>query len=104
MTVVRNERYWGPKSMLDRIVFRFIPDTNTQVLQLRSGEVDVMAPQVQPSFTTLKGVRGLRTLTSLGPVWEKVDINFGYRGNGHPLLRKRFVRQAIAHGSTGAGS
>ena len=38
MTFVRNERYWGPKAYLSRIIFRFVPDTNTQVQQIRGGE------------------------------------------------------------------
>ena len=35
MIFVRNEQYWGPKALLNRIIFRFVPDTNTQVQQIR---------------------------------------------------------------------
>jgi peptide/nickel transport system substrate-binding protein len=98
MTFVRNERYWGPKALLNRIIFRFVPDTNTQVQQIRGGELDILNPQPQPSFTALRGVRGLRTQISRGPSWEKLDYNFGFQGNGHPLLRRKFMREAIARG------
>ena len=98
MIFVRNERYWGPKALLNRIIFRFVPDTNTQVQQIRGGELDILNPQPQPSFTALRGVRGLRTQISRGPSWEKVDYNFGFQGNGHQLLRRKFVREAIARG------
>ena len=27
-----------------------------------------------------------------------MDYNFGFQGNGHPLLRRKFVREAIARG------
>jgi peptide/nickel transport system substrate-binding protein len=98
MVFVRNERYWGPKALLSRIIFRFVPDTNTQVQQIRGGELDILNPQPQPSFTALRGVRGLRTQISRGPSWEKIDYNFGFQGNGHPLLRRKFMREAIARG------
>jgi peptide/nickel transport system substrate-binding protein len=98
MTFVRNPRYWGTRPNLDRIIYRFVPDTNTQVQQIRGGEIDILNPQPQPSFTALRGVRGLKTLLSRGPSWEKLDFNFGYKGNGDPLVRKKFFRQAIAHG------
>jgi peptide/nickel transport system substrate-binding protein len=96
MTFVRNERYWGPKAYLQRIIFRFVPDTNTQVQQIRGGELDILNPQPQPSFTALRGVRGLRTQISRGPSWEKVDFNF--RSTGHPLVRRKFFREAMARG------
>jgi peptide/nickel transport system substrate-binding protein len=96
MTFTRNERYWGPKAYLQRIVFRFVPDTNTQVQQIRGGELDVLVPQPQPSFTALRGVRGLRTQVTPAASWEKLDFNL--RRGGHPLLRRKFFRQAIAHG------
>ena len=98
MVFVRNERYWGPKALLNRIIFRFVPDTNTQVQQIRGGELDILNPQPQPSFTALRGVRGLRTQISRGPSWEKLDYNLGFQGNGHPLLRRKFMREAIARG------
>jgi peptide/nickel transport system substrate-binding protein len=96
MTFVRNERYWGPKAYLSRIIFRFVPDTNTQVQQIRGGELDILNPQPQPSFTALRGVRGLRTQISRGPSWEKVDFNF--RSTAHPLVRRKFFREAMARG------
>jgi peptide/nickel transport system substrate-binding protein len=96
MTFIRNERYWGAKAYLARIIFRFVPDTNTQVQQIRGGELDILNPQPQPSFTALRGVRGLRTQISRGPSWEKVDFNF--RSTGHPLVRRKFFREAMARG------
>jgi peptide/nickel transport system substrate-binding protein len=96
MVFLRNNRYWGTKALLAQITFRFVPDTNTQVQQIRGGELDILNPQPQPSFTALRGQRGLRTQISRGPSWEKLDFNF--RSTGHPLIRQRFFRQAIAHG------
>jgi ABC-type transport system substrate-binding protein len=96
MTFTRNERYWGPKAYLARIVFRFIPNTHTLVQLIRGGELDILNAQPQPSFSALRGVAGLMTQISRGPSWEKLDFNF--RDTGHPLIQRRFFREAIARG------
>jgi peptide/nickel transport system substrate-binding protein len=98
MVFKRNERYWGKRAYLRQIIFRFVPDTNTQVQQIRGGELDILNPQPQLSLAPLRNERSLRVQSSTGPVWEKLDFNFGYRGGGHELLRRKFVREAISHG------
>ncbi|MBZ7996510.1 nickel ABC transporter, nickel/metallophore periplasmic binding protein [Campylobacter canadensis] len=37
---VRNENYWGKKPFLDEILCKVIPDANTRVIALKTGEVD----------------------------------------------------------------
>jgi peptide/nickel transport system substrate-binding protein len=96
MTFDRNARYWKRKAYVSRIVFRFVEDTNTQIQQLRGGELHILAPQPQLTFAALRSVRSLNIQTSRGPVWEKLDFNVG-AGTGHPLLRRQFVRRAISH-------
>ncbi|MGH2671236.1 MAG: ABC transporter substrate-binding protein, partial [bacterium] len=104
MIFVRNPNYTlGPKALLAKIIFRFVPDTNTQVQQIRGGELDILNPQPQPSFTALRNVAGLRTQIVRGPSWEKLDFNFrtpshAQPGKAHPLVTRKFFRQAIAHG------
>jgi peptide/nickel transport system substrate-binding protein len=103
MTFVRNPRYWGNKPLVDRIIFRFVPDTNTQVQQIRGGELDILVPQPQPSFTSLRGVRGLRTQVTPAQSWEKLDFNLrtpshSQPGKAHPLMARKFFREAIARG------
>ncbi|MGH2472325.1 MAG: ABC transporter substrate-binding protein, partial [Candidatus Limnocylindria bacterium] len=41
MTLTRNPNYWGKKPSVNSIVFRFIPDTNTQFQAMRGGEVHI---------------------------------------------------------------
>jgi peptide/nickel transport system substrate-binding protein len=51
---VRNPRYWRrdatgqPLPRLDRLTLRVVPDTNTELLRLESGEVDVLNSEVRP--------------------------------------------------------
>lgn len=41
ITLVRNDKYYGPKPKLDEVVFKPVPDANTRVLQLKTGEIDL---------------------------------------------------------------
>jgi peptide/nickel transport system substrate-binding protein len=97
MTWVRNPRWWGPhNAYLDRVVFRFLPNTNTEIQQMRGGEVDAIYPQPQLALAELRQQRGITVISNAGPTWEHIDIQFGAKG--HAALRRLYVRQAIAHG------
>src|SRR5258708_28627803 len=41
-TLARNDTYWGPKPNFATLNIRIIPDMNSQILQLRSGGLDVI--------------------------------------------------------------
>jgi peptide/nickel transport system substrate-binding protein len=83
---------------LAKVVVRFLADTNTTAQQIRGGEVDVIYPQPQAFLVPLRQVSSLRIQVGLGPVWEHLDLNFGYKDKGDPLLRKKFVREALMRG------
>lgn len=42
ITLVRNDTYWGGKPHLEQIVYRIVPDTNTLLVQLQTGEVQLV--------------------------------------------------------------
>ena len=101
VTLVRNPRYWGPHpAYLDRVEFRFFPPQDTADL-LRRGEIDMIdttSPVLAAQARELRRQRapGIRVDTTLGASWEHFAIRQG--PGGHPALRKRLVRQAIAYG------
>jgi peptide/nickel transport system substrate-binding protein len=95
LTIVRNPQYWGPKAHLNSIVFRFLTDTNTEIQQMRGREVDAIYPQPQLPLAGLRGQSGIKIQSSRGPNWEHIDLQMGPKGN--PMLKKLWVRQAIAH-------
>ncbi|MEA2524454.1 MAG: peptide/nickel transport system substrate-binding protein [Thermomicrobiales bacterium] len=41
IVLARNETYWGSKPHLDRVIYRIVPDTNTLLVQLQTGEVQL---------------------------------------------------------------
>jgi ABC-type transport system substrate-binding protein len=96
LTVVRNPNYWGKKALLDRIIYRQVPNTQTQFQALRAGELNVLRPQFQLAIQEIQ--RDRRFNVQQGPeyTWEHLDFQQG--PNGHPALKKKFVRKAIATG------
>jgi peptide/nickel transport system substrate-binding protein len=94
LTLARNDKYYGPKSHLDSVVFRFLPESTTQPAALQNNEVDLIYPQ--PQLDQVQQVKALPDVTSqinFGPTFEHFDFNFK---NEH--LGDLKVRQAIAKG------
>jgi peptide/nickel transport system substrate-binding protein len=94
LTLVRNDKYFGPKANLDSVVFRFLPESTTQPAALQNNEVDLIYPQ--PQLDQVQQVKALPDVSSeinFGLSFEHFDFNFK---NKH--LGDLKVRQAIATG------
>jgi peptide/nickel transport system substrate-binding protein len=94
LVLVRNPNYWGPhKAYLNQLIFRFLTDSNTEIQQVRGGEVDAIYPQPQLPLAELRGQSGLKVISNLGSQYEHIDLQFGPKGN--PLTRNPWVRRAL---------
>lgn len=97
VTLVRNERYGdyaGADAHLERLVYRILLGTAQQVQHLRGGEIDLVDPQVQLGLLEqIERIAGIDHQVAAGPTWEHLDFQ-----HTHPLLGRRWVRTAIAHG------
>lgn len=95
----RNPNYWAKAEngdalpYVERMVFHMIPDTNTLITQLQSGEIDMV---VQVPYSRASQVEGIDRIEIIkGPLlsWQHLDFNFK-----NPTLSDLNVRKAIAHG------
>lgn len=84
--------------LLTRIILRFLPDRDTLVAQLKSGDADVSISGLLsgvaapgPQLDELKQV-GLIVDSAPGNIWEHLDFNLT-----RPFFREKAVRQAIAY-------
>jgi peptide/nickel transport system substrate-binding protein len=96
LSLVRNPRYWGSHTAyVDRIVFRFV---QADLEALRSGQADLFFPHTSPDAEGLEAIRQgvIRVLLSPGSLWEHFTIQLGAKG--HPALKSRLVRRALAYG------
>ena len=91
ITLSRNEKFWGPAAYLDEVVFKWVPDTNTEVAQLMTGEVDAVNPSPDPAL--IEQLRGAGTvMADPGTLWEHLAFNLE-----KPDVSDLKVRQAIAY-------
>jgi peptide/nickel transport system substrate-binding protein len=97
ITVVKNNRFRaGPQMKLDRIVWRYILDTNARFQGLKAGEGQVIQSQPQLQIADFLNDRSFVVRKGSEYSFEHVDIQFGPQG--HPALKLAYVRQALATG------
>jgi len=93
----RNPGYWGPRrAYLDRLVVRYRLSSLDPVDWFRSGEVDVAQHFRAVSVPDLRREPGIRIVPGPSSGWEDLTINLG--SAGHPALRTKLVRRALATG------
>lgn len=98
VVVERFEDYWDTAEngdqlpYLDQIIFKMIPDTNTLITQLRSGEVNMVVQVPYSQASQVENIEGIEIVR--GPLlsWQHLDFNFK-----NPTLADLEVRKAIAH-------
>ncbi|WP_373356290.1 peptide ABC transporter substrate-binding protein [Pseudoroseicyclus sp. CXY001] len=94
----RNPNYWRTAEdgtqlpYLDRIVFHIVPDSNTIMTQLRSGELDLVVKTPYNQAAQIEAIDGLELM--VGPLlsWQHLDFNFR-----NDFLADHAVREAFAH-------
>ncbi len=97
LTVVKNPRFKAlPTMKLDRVVFRYILDTNARFQALKSGEGQVMEPQAQLQIADFRNDSNFEVQSLAGFSYEHVDIQFGPQG--HAALKQPYIRQALITG------
>jgi peptide/nickel transport system substrate-binding protein len=95
-TLVRNKDYplvAGGEPLAAKIVYRVFPDINTEILALKSGEIDVIANALPPAqVAQLKATSGIKVAEAKGLGYAHMTYNMK-----NPELAKLAVRQALAH-------
>ncbi|HEX2249946.1 MAG TPA: ABC transporter substrate-binding protein, partial [Gemmatimonadales bacterium] len=92
LTVERFSGYWGQMPKLERLTFRFLPDPNTRVLALRSGDAHVAYDLPRESARSVARIPGLKVVSSPVSGYEALYVNI----HGRPpydLGRDKAVRR-----------
>lgn len=91
----KTKDYWRgaeyPK--INRILFKFVTNTNTRINQLKSGEVQMVALVAWDKVRELKGVPAVRLNRVIGNGYEHVTLNEKH----FPPFADVRVRRALAH-------
>ena len=93
ITLVRNERWWGPPAKLDQIIFRTI-EIDAQIDALANGEIDLMDVGTDASkYTRAQRIAGVEARIAGGPLFGHITMN-----GASPVLLDVRVRRALAMG------
>ena len=110
VTVTRNPNYWktDPETgqqlpYLDRVVFRFIPETASLINAFKARELDMINPP--PAIETIEDLQtlesqGAQVEVLSGPIWEHLNFQFGdHRAAKNENSYNEFLeyRKAVAH-------
>jgi peptide/nickel transport system substrate-binding protein len=97
LVLAKNTTYRaGRQASLDRIVFRYIPNTASLFQSLRANEIQVTEPQPQLQIVDIRRNAQYRVQAGPGYFFEHMDLQFG--AQGHPALKRKYVRQALIQG------
>ncbi len=87
----RNPYYWRGVPKLEHVVYRIIPDRNTLVTQLRTGETDLWPYAGSGYYDRIKEIPTAAAFRAPGFYYAHLDFN-----TSRPALRDAVVRQALA--------
>ena len=85
-----NPYYWRGTPKLRKLIYKIIPDQNTMLTQLETGEVDLCDTINGPMAETAKNLAGKRWTTRLSNFMGGIYFN-----TSHPQLREAVVRRAL---------
>jgi peptide/nickel transport system substrate-binding protein len=89
--LVPNPHYWrAPEPYLDEVVFEYVPDANTRVLKVRSGEAQVADAIPYNQVESLEGTEGLEVQSADTFSWSSIFLNLK-----KPPLDDEKIRQAL---------
>ena len=97
ITIAKNTAYKaGPTTKLDRVIFRYIPDTQRRSRRFGRVRSRSTEPQSQLQIEDFLKDPKFAVQAGAGYFYEHIDIQFGAKG--HPALKQPYVRQAIITG------
>jgi peptide/nickel transport system substrate-binding protein len=92
----RVPRYWhtGDRPAIRRLMFKFIPNTNTRINQLKNGEVHVVALVPWDKYREVADLRSIVVHRTPGNAYEHVTLN----ERQFPPFADVRIRRALIHG------
>jgi peptide/nickel transport system substrate-binding protein len=94
IVLVRNKDYWGEPAKTERIIYRFIPDANTRIMALQSGEIDAIidvGALIPSQGQLIEQTEGLVLATQ-----DVVTTHYLFFNNDKAPLDNVVLRQAIS--------
>jgi peptide/nickel transport system substrate-binding protein len=101
ITYERYEEYFRPeKALLDRLIFKIVPDRNTVIAQAKTGDIQVGVDYTEAQIPEMENVPGVTLLITPQQIYERYHFTMVTRDDPsvpHPIFGDKTVRQAITH-------
>jgi len=91
LIVEANHNYYGEGPYLDEIIFKFVPNENTLLVQLKTHEIDIFDNANIAFLDQLTKIPGVRVYRTPVLMYEHLDLN-----TENKILADKRVRRAIA--------
>jgi peptide/nickel transport system substrate-binding protein len=85
-----NPYYWRGKPKLQRIVYKIVPDRNTLLSQMTTGEIQLIPYVGEGFYPQMKAIPGRTTIKFPSYFWSFLTLNLA-----HPALKEIVVRRAL---------
>ena len=85
-----NPYYWRGRPKLDKIIYKLIPDRNTVLTQLQTGELDLWYPTGGAYLSRVENIPSVTVLRQPAYIYNHMDFNVRT-----PALRDVVVRRAL---------
>lgn len=86
-----NEKYFGRRAYLDQIIFKIIPDKTNLLMQLKSGEIDMVS---DVPASEIEGIKNSKNGFTVYQVDGRVYYYIGYNEK-NPLFSDKNIRRAL---------
>lgn len=95
VTLVPNDRYWGPKPHLDKVTFQFTTNTAAEFQAFASGQLDALYPT--PQLDVLSQIKTLGSSADMQVQAQTGNLQALWMNNSAFPFNSLAVRQAVAY-------
>jgi peptide/nickel transport system substrate-binding protein len=101
LTYERNENYFREeKALLDRLIWKVVPDRNTVIAQARTGDIQIGVDYTEAQIPEMSNVPGVRLEITPSSNYERYHFTMVTRDDPsvpHPIFGDKNVRLALIH-------
>jgi peptide/nickel transport system substrate-binding protein len=91
IALVANPLYWRGLPKLKKIVFKIIPNRDTILAELQTGDVDMWPLAARAYFPRLQGVKGFRVMRQPSYGFGHLDFNTSHADLSEPVVRRALL-------------
>ena len=101
LTYERYEEYFRPeKALLDRLIFKIVPDRNAVIAQAKTGDIQIGVDYTEAQIPEMENVPGVSLVITPSQIYERYHFTMVTHDDAsvaHPIFGDKNVRLALTH-------